>query len=1072
MRPYRPPAALDTAPPSPEDRIIITAGRYRDPTGRFLHPSDEKRYELLGTVGSGRLGEVFAATDTDAGGRHVALKFLHPELTRDDDAVRAFRAEIELAGRFAHPNLARVLGFGYDARTGRHYGVTEFVKGDSLAAAAPTSLRGPFVDALRALEFLHARGLAHGRVTPADLIARDERLTLADIGFSSIRTRARSLGGLTAYEAPETLRGPANARSDLYSLGLSFVEAASGARLDGADPRDALDRVEDDALRAVLGKLVDPSPWKRYDRAAEAIADLAARSGSPIELETAATREAYALGASIVSREDELKTLKYAQSSTEIRALAVTGEPGIGKDCLLAEFKSHCRVHGVEVFEATCFRSPKVPFPVFASLLRACLDRTHGAVAESFGPELKKLAPDHPALAGITANPNYDPVSERYILARSVAEFTVETLFAERRPSVLVVNDAQWIDEDSRMALGLLMDAIKKRDYSRWNTLNLVVACRPEGMDFVRKLGEHGVVREVPLGPFPDALCAALYEAVFGIGRVGPGLKDSAEKVSNLAKGNPLFVVELLRSLLAAGTIARNPGGWDLVGSVDLPAVPPAIEQLILRRLEDLGLDERRTRALETLCLLGRPIRADELAALADCRASDLADLEYRRVLRGDAVGGTTAYSVAQEPMRRLVAERMERKPEKAGALAARIEALHGADLGPYAEELASLAILAGDRPRVISYGTMFADALYRRGEVNTFLNRVQPVIDAIGADTREALPLLRFRYYMRSLNQPGHGLKNALSEMIALAKRHRDPATEYWAYRAWGDSHFLDDSRALILRYFDKAIRGFRRLGDNSELANTYNLKGYTCVNFELYGLAYACLKRGLALAEKLGDGLVASYCFGNMAEIDSKRGNYGQAIEKLLKTLAVVDRHHNKIDTVVTYRFLAANYRKLGRHDLAAEYYAKGMEICGVFDISNLKYWFLVDRMEYALDAEDSETVRAAYAELDPYVRVIRSYDETLFIHDLAGAVLEAVSGKPGTAVVRLKTMLETHAQPERIARIHEELYRILGEIPSYRLARRLYRARLARTGTVAYRARLESLERLRDAWRARGR
>ncbi len=1014
------------------------AARSAPPDGVRLHPSDDARYELLGTIGSGVTGDVHAASDAAPGSRHVALKFLKPELS-DPETVRAFRIDIERVRAFRHPNLAQTHGFGFHAEKRLHFATTEFLAADSFASLlekrtplAPGLLYPLLVDGLRALEFLDARRAWHGRVTPENLFVVDGRLKLADLGFRAVRTKARALRGISAYDAPETARTAGDARADLYGLGLCFLEQALGKRVQSPDGTIEPELVADGHLKAVLAKLVDPDPDCRYERPAEAIADLCARSGATYPLESEETRNAYFLGAGIVSREEELQTLKYTLNSTEIRATAVVGAPGVGKDVLLSEFKSHCREAGIEVFETDCFRSSKNPFPVFAGLLRECLDRAPAELVESLGPELKKLAPDHPALASIAANPTYDPRSERYILAKSIAEFTVDTLLDSERASILVVNDTQWIDEDSLQALGLAMDTVKKREFSRWNRWDLYLVGRPESQDAIGRLGEHGALRRLALAPFDEARTGALYEAVFGFDRVGRRLGGSVAFVRSLAKGNPFFIVEILRNLLVTGTIARDVRGWELVGEIDPKTMPPVIEEL---------LDHR------------------------------LADLEYHQVLRSGYVDEKPAYSMAHDLMRQLVVERMGNRREKAASLAAKLEALHASDRDRHLDELFGLYVLAGNRPKLVADGQRLTELLFDRGEIKTCLSRSEIVLDAIGRETDEALPILAKQAFLRVYSLSVPDVVGLIDGLLKRARKCGDRGTEYWIYRAWADSGLSGETRAKTMRNIDKAIRGYRKLGDDRELATTCNMKGNFCVMIEEYDQALACFARALELARKNGDELTESFCLGNMARVELIRGNCGAALEGAFKTLAVTEKHNNKSNTAIAYRFIAETYRKLGDDASSRRYFDLALDICAAFDLIPQHHRILIMRMGYAIEDGDAKTAERYMAELKPAMTSLEHWNEMHFLFSLQAARLEAMNGNGGTAALLLRDLLDKQVDAVPKARVHEELYRLLGTPSSYRFATRVYRARFARTKAAEYRERIASLEALRRTRREGG-
>ncbi|HEX3757969.1 MAG TPA: serine/threonine-protein kinase, partial [Kofleriaceae bacterium] len=200
------------------------------------------RYELRDELGEGGMATVYRARDRELR-REVAVKVLFPHLARRPEIVRRFHREARAAAGLEHPNILRI----YDVGGGDDdppYIVMELVRGRTLLqeierrgamlaeiAACIGALLG---DALAAA---HAAGVIHRDVKPANvLIAPGGRLLLGDFGVArletedSLITRTGALLGTPAYMSPEQASGDiATARSDLYSLGATLYQLATGA---------------------------------------------------------------------------------------------------------------------------------------------------------------------------------------------------------------------------------------------------------------------------------------------------------------------------------------------------------------------------------------------------------------------------------------------------------------------------------------------------------------------------------------------------------------------------------------------------------------------------------------------------------------------------------------------------------------------------------------------------------------------------------------------------------------------------------------------------------------------------
>ncbi|NUP75724.1 MAG: Stk1 family PASTA domain-containing Ser/Thr kinase [Sinomonas sp.] len=195
------------------------------------------RYEVLSLLGSGGMATVYLAMDTTLR-RRVALKVLHPHLSRDRNFADRFEREAIAAAQLSHPHVVSMLDRGQDG--GVLYLVMEYVQGrtlrellDEAGPLAPKqalALVDAVVDGLAAA---HAAGIIHRDVKPANvLLADDGRVKVGDFGLArslSATSVTDTLFGTAEYISPEMLTGRGvDARSDLYSTGIMLFEMLTG----------------------------------------------------------------------------------------------------------------------------------------------------------------------------------------------------------------------------------------------------------------------------------------------------------------------------------------------------------------------------------------------------------------------------------------------------------------------------------------------------------------------------------------------------------------------------------------------------------------------------------------------------------------------------------------------------------------------------------------------------------------------------------------------------------------------------------------------------------------------------
>ena len=135
------------------------------------------RYEILGPIGAGGMGEVWRARDTELD-RDVAVKVLPESFASDENRLERFHREAKALAALSHPNLLEIYDVG--STDGLHYAVTELLEGDTLRKRISTSgLRWKKVTEIGAavadgLAAAHGRGIVHRDLKPENLCVTDD----------------------------------------------------------------------------------------------------------------------------------------------------------------------------------------------------------------------------------------------------------------------------------------------------------------------------------------------------------------------------------------------------------------------------------------------------------------------------------------------------------------------------------------------------------------------------------------------------------------------------------------------------------------------------------------------------------------------------------------------------------------------------------------------------------------------------------------------------------------------------------------------------------------------------------
>lgn len=197
-------------------------------------------YQILGVLGAGGMGKVYKVRNV-LSDRVEAMKILLPDLSDQKDLVDRFLVEIKVLAALHHPNIAELrTALTIDNQLVM---IMEFVDGTSLAkhldqGAIPYRDAVAFIDqALAALAYAHKQGVVHRDIKPANMMVTPAGLVklmdfgIARSGAQSGLTMTGTTLGSVSYMSPEQVKcEPIDARSDLYSVGVSLYEMVAGQK--------------------------------------------------------------------------------------------------------------------------------------------------------------------------------------------------------------------------------------------------------------------------------------------------------------------------------------------------------------------------------------------------------------------------------------------------------------------------------------------------------------------------------------------------------------------------------------------------------------------------------------------------------------------------------------------------------------------------------------------------------------------------------------------------------------------------------------------------------------------------
>ncbi len=303
------------------------------------------------------------------------------------------------------------------------------------------------------------------------------------------------------------------------------------------------------------------------------------------------SRSAAEVATPLVGREADLEIMEKAWNSAALsqgRVVELVAEPGMGKTRLLQEFLLRCGDSRIVRGECRLYQAATPYFP-FRAILRQALDLeglNPKETIEKLAVRVQEAAPEllpWLSLIGLVLNVEVEPspevvqLDEQFRPARTIAAVghLLEAVVTLR--TLIVVEDTHWMDDASRELLAGLLFGLERHPWM------LVLTRRPGEAGFVAPAS--GMVDSIELQPLTqehaeDLIIAATTDH--------PLLPNQVTDLANRAAGNPLFLVELLRSLKAGGDVSTLPHSVEGLISARVDRLSPGDRQ-VLRRLAVLG---------------------------------------------------------------------------------------------------------------------------------------------------------------------------------------------------------------------------------------------------------------------------------------------------------------------------------------------------------------------------------------------------------------------------------------------------------------------------------------------------
>ncbi|MFL5823541.1 MAG: ATP-binding protein [Solirubrobacteraceae bacterium] len=295
--------------------------------------------------------------------------------------------------------------------------------------------------------------------------------------------------------------------------------------------------------------------------------------------------------------------------SRPTRIVVLAGDAGIGKTSLAAELARRAHEDGAVVLAGRAPEEGLAPYQPFLEALShyfatASLDDIRAVVREH-GPELSRLVPEIRRRVPELPIPPAEPDSERYRLFEAVVGLLSSV--SQQAPILLVLDDLHWADRPTLLLLRHLARALRPE------RLLMLVAFRTEAatdvlLDALTELRRETLSTQLDIRGLREPDTASLV-------RLRAGERPSsamAREIHRETEGNPFFIEEIVRNLVAAGVRVGSATASELIRL----ELPEGVKRMVARRLE--RLDPRTIEFLRVAAVAGRDFDVELLEQLVD----------------------------------------------------------------------------------------------------------------------------------------------------------------------------------------------------------------------------------------------------------------------------------------------------------------------------------------------------------------------------------------------------------------------------------------------------------------------
>jgi len=539
---------------------------------------------------------------------------------------------------------------------------------------------------------------------------------------------------------------------------------------------------------------------------------------------------------------------------------------------------------------------------------------------------------------------------------------------AKEKSTLLCLEDLQWADPSTLAMMHYVTRNTKK------SGLLIIGTYRPEDVSVDRRMGHplndtmqlmnrEGLYDKIDLNRLTEKDTVTLVKSMLEETEFNTEFNT---RIYEETEGNPLFVLELIESLLEDGTIRKDDGTWMLTRDLEDDAIPSRVHDVILRRLNRVNEREKKVLdyasvigevfssiTLETALQIGRLQLLETLRTLEQTHRLIHSHpgnykfdhvkikevlyneiplelrMEYHSIVGEsierlnkddiDRVIGDLAFHYYQCRKKEKAAQYLAKAAEKAKNDYSNKEAIEFynkvLEFEEDTEKRIGIFDSLGDVHSLIGEVEKSTESFERELELTKDRRKIAGIMVKIG---RNHLNIAEFDTALTVLNEAWDMVKNKMCEEEARA------------LNTIGLVHGLRDESKKALEYYEECLEIYEKIGNQRGIAGTSNNMGIEYLRREEYGKAMRCFEKSHEVSEGIGDLEFVGIHLGNIGNVFHETERFDKAIEYFEKSLEVSEKIGQQRQTGGQLLNIGNVFQALGEYDKAEDYYKRSLEIC----------------------------------------------------------------------------------------------------------------------------------------------